>query len=396
MTAAELTEIQHRLKQYLRQDDIESVLRELNALLLPNVRAFNDVIQLESRYQNARREYYVKGVLKYKNEYENTLNHIREGLFVVIDALKTEHCRASQNDDPLLQALRELRIDPDKARQPVYLVNCDRTDAGSAYRKRRRLHPDAPFHFYLVQACSHQMPHSFTERLLWEEITRTEADPDARFYLKSNATQSLEIPPLPTVDLDAEATLDEFKRDFGRRHSEFFSRDFSHAAFGYAVDELNWDAETEPAVREMEKWLKSLAGAQRRYIAFFLVVYIENLHHPERLKAPQKALIDTLATLAADGQDPVFTHLGLRWPDTAEAEDMPEVLLPPVPREEIKKWLHRISLYGQADNADLILDLFDEFVRQKAPNRYRDNHLYDMREVQKLQELVCRTALQPA
>ncbi len=395
MTTAELADFQHRLKQLIRNDDLESAFQELEARLLPNTGVSNDLAHLRGRYKNARREYYVKGILKYKNEYENSVNHIREGLFEVIDALRPDQMRPPPNNDPLLQALRELRIDPDKARQPVYRVNCDRTDAGSAYRTTRRLRIDAPFHFFLVQACPHQMPHSFTERLIWEEITRVDADPDARFYLKPGSAQSLEIPTLPTVDLDAEATVDEFKRDFSRRHNQFFAGDYSHAAFGYAIDELSWDAETEPAVLEMEQWLKTLAGSQRRYFAFFLVVYIENLHHPERLQARQKTLIDTLARLTAETQDHAFTHLGLRWPAPAP-EAGPEPLLPPVPRDEIKKWLHRIALYGQADNADTILDLFDDFARQKAPARYRDNNLYDMREVQTLQEMVCRTALETA
>ena len=398
MPSASLRDIQYDLKKRLSEGGIESVLQEMEQRLNRHRTAMvNDLTLLISKYNDAKKQFTVHGTIEYKGEFETVSNKTRQGLLFLIDSLTEADLRPPDDSSPLMPALRALPIDRDKALMPVSLVNCDRTDAGKTYRGARREKINDPFHFFLVKACPLQMPHSFAERMIWEEVQKLDGDPDAHFYFKPNGPERILIQALPVEDGDAEATLDAIKSGFSNTHSDFFQKNFSHAAFGFALHEKNWDDDALPeCLPALLDWLRELSGKSRRLFAFFFVVYIENFDRPDRL-TPRQVLIRQKLAAFAQHAGKAVTSISLKQPDetpgeSAEITGTSPALLQPVTADEVEKWLHRISQYGHAPNAPQILTLFDQFVAEKYPDRHQKGGPYDMRNVQELQKMICTIA----
>ncbi len=88
-------------------------------------------------------------------------------------------------------------------------------------------------------------------------------------------------------------------------------------------------------------WLRGLAAEKRGKYQLFVVFYLENLHHPERLTETQQKKAAAFAALAE--QHPEWITLLTE--------------LPEVPAEEVEKWLHKVSRNGFAPEAPEVLGL---------------------------------------
>lgn len=396
-----LRDTQYELKKCLAEQGVEFVLDELERRLRRSrTSIFNDLALLKAKYLNAKKAFVIQGTIEYRGEFDIVANRTREGLLVLIDALTEADLRPPDEDIPLIQALRRLPIDLDKATEPLYLVNCDRVDAKKTYSSARRQKIGAPLQFFLVQACPEQMPHSFAERLIREEVKKLESDPDAQVYFKPNGPERILIQGLTVESGGAEETLDTFKSDFSRAHADFFRSNYSHAAFAFALHETNWDDSLPECLDEILAWQRNLCGKSRRLFAFFLVVYIKNFDKPEALTSRQVAIREQLEAFARRTGDMV-TAISLKIPgeepgESARTPAQPIALLHPVPQDEVEKWLHRIAQDGHAPNYREILDQFDRYIEETNPARYRKNGPYDMRDVQELQKMVRQVAQEQA
>ena len=402
MTSSFLRDTQQELKKCLSVQGTEFALDELERCLRSDRTAiFNDLAMLKAKYNDANRKFAVQGTIKFSDEFEIVANRTRQGLLQLIDSLTEADLRPPNDSSPLMIALRALNFDCDKALRPVSLVNCDRIEAKKTYNGARRQKIGNPFHFFLVQACDLQMPHGFAERLIWEEVQKLDSDPDAQFYFKPNGPERILIQALPVTDADADETLHAFKSEFSRTHSDFFQRNFSHAAFGCALHETNWDDCLPDCLTALLQWLGELCGKNRHFFAFFFVVYIKNFDQPERLTERQKTIRRTLSAFAKQHKH-IITNISLKQPDDTQPDESVAddstwpALLHSVPAEEVEKWLHSIAQYGQAPNASQILTLFDQYVATKNPDRYQKNGPYDMRDVQELQKMIRKVAHEQA
>ncbi|MBC7774304.1 MAG: hypothetical protein H7246_02615 [Phycisphaerae bacterium] len=391
MSAFDFLDFKKRLKQQLASDEMEQLFLELDETLLSSRPAFNTYAQMKGAYSKAKREYYQFGTIEYKGEFEMVTNRIRRGLSDFIDELKPADLRPPEDFDPLFQKLSALELDLDRATQPIAMVNCDRTDARKLFRNA--LNPpeglpnppkpksNLPLHFCIVTACPLQMPPSFAERLVLEESNRNAADPDASFYFKQREGKRPHIPALP-VEIDAEESLDQFKMDFTSSFSDFAQGKFSYqqAAFCFGIHESNWTSFMPEYLEGILLWLQKMALSKEQKLHFFLVVYFENQHLPEKIKPEQDDKLVQLQAFAKKFDDCVTTISAL----------------PEVPKTEIEKWLHRMSHGGFSDQAEAVLEQFAETVQKTASQRYRAGIDYDMKDVETMQTMLYKIANQKA
>ena len=373
MTANTLQDIQINLKKHLG-DGIAICIDELWRWLNPASRLCNDLLQLQRRFSDAKKDF-EKGTIDYRTEYEKVRNQVHDGLSTLIDSLRIEDLRMLKSG-PLFDALKALDVDEDKASRPVYLVNCNRTDPRKSYKKSARELRNPPLQFCLVKACPHQMPQSFVERLLLEELERHDDDPDANFYFKRRDEIRPLVKGLP-VDDDPDDAFAKFKREFKQHFSDYANSrsTFSKAAFAFALHESGWNPELPNYLDLILEWHAAEARQhQNHQILFFLVLYLPSIHE---LPAPDDhRLVKALEPLRKKYPGNTISITGL----------------PPVPRAEVEAWLQEVAKAGVAQNAAFVLDAFDAYVRETAPNRYKPN-LYDMLDVEFLQQAVQRLTL---
>jgi hypothetical protein len=120
MTSNTLQDIQLNLKKRLGEG-IAICIDELWRWLNPSSKLCNDLIQLQRRFNDAKKDF-EKGTIDYRNEYEKVRNQVHEGISTLIDSLRLEDLRILKSG-PLFDALLKMDVDEDLASRPVYLVN---------------------------------------------------------------------------------------------------------------------------------------------------------------------------------------------------------------------------------------------------------------------------------
>lgn len=389
MPALDLPDIQKRLKQHLANDEMELLFDGLKEVLLISRPAYNTYAQMKSVYSNAKRAFYQYQTIEYEGEFNKVTNRTRQGVLIFIDELQTADLRPPEEFDPLFLKLKTLELDFDRATQPLSMVNCDRSDARKVFREA--LNPpdenpappkaNIPLHFCVVTACPLQMPPSFAERLVLEEFDRNGATPDTNFYFREREGRRPLIPALP-VEGDAAESLDQFKIDFSRYFSDFAQGKvvYQQAAFCFGIHESNWTAFLPKYLEGILLWLQKMATDREQKIQFFLAVYFDNQHLAEKFTPAQAAKLDQLQAFAE------------KFPDCVT----PISALPVVPVEEARKWMHRMSHGGYSDQTEAVLVQFGETVKTTAAERYRDGSDYDMKDIETMQEMLHRIAIQKA
>lgn len=394
MPASFLRETQYILEARLSEGVLEAAFPEFEQRLRRGRPAHESFLKLKSAYLVAKKPF-SEGIIGFA-EFEKTANRTRGGLFDLVKELTEAGLLPPDEDSPLLQELRKANIAPDKAQEPLFVVNCDRSDAKKMYTKARREKIADPFQLFLIKACPLQMPQSFAERLIREEVKKLESDPDAQVYFKSNGPERVLIQPLSVEPDDADETLAFFKTEFARTHTDFFQKNYTHAAFAFALHEKNWDGSLPEFLLKKLAWLGEHCGKSRRLFACYLVVYIDNFDRLDARTPRQQAICRELETFAQNAANKV-TLLSLKLPEAPPPETAsPAALLHPVPQDQVERWLHGVARDGIAENCSKILAEFDRHVREKYPDRYLPNGPYAMRDVQELQQLARRAALEQA
>ncbi|MBL7803676.1 MAG: hypothetical protein JNL02_08080 [Saprospiraceae bacterium] len=348
---------------------------------LANGPRYNQLIVLKARYKESKSQFY-GGKIDYRGEFEQVANQVRDGLLDLIDALQPADLRPPEDFEKFFKSLQTLVYDLDRASQPLFQVNCDRSPATRAFRNAMREKRAQPLHLTLVLACPFQSPNSFAERLILEEIDRLDADADARPYFRRREEDNRVKLQLIPVDIDENDSFDAFRREFGRAHTDFLQskQQYTHACFAFALHEKNWEDFLPEYLAAAAGWLRGLAAENKGKYQFFVVFYIENLHHPERLTEAQK---DKMTAFAA---------LSEQYPDwiTLLTE------LPEVPADEVEKWLHKVSRDGFSPAAPEVLNQLAQSVEHNAPQRFHGPEQFDMFDVEKMQAAVYRIARQTA
>lgn len=376
-----LREIQYILKQMLVDSGgLDLAFDDLSGRLLNSSR-YNQLVGLKARYKEAKSQFH-GGKIDYRNEFEQVANQVRDGLLDLLDALQAADLRPPEEFEDFFNSLQTIAYDLDRATQPLFQVNCDRTPATRAFRTALREKRAQPLHLTLVLACPFQAPNSFAERLIFEEMDRLEADPDVKPYFKRREEDKRIRMQLLPVEIDEDDSFDAFRREFGRAHTDVVQnkQQYSHACFAFALHEKNWEDFLPEYLIAAATWLRGLATEKRGKYQMFVVFYLENLHRPERLTEAQQEKAAAFAALAE--QHPEWITLLTE--------------LPEVPAEEVEKWLHKVSRNGFAPEAPEVLTQLARSVERNAAQRYHGPEEFDMFDVEKMQAAVYRIAQQEA
>lgn len=376
-----LREIQYILKQMLADSGgLDLAFDDLPGRLLNGAR-YNQLVGLKARYKEAKSQFH-GGKIDYRNEFEQVTNQVRDGLLDLLDALQPADLRPPEAFEDFFNSLQTIAYDLDRATQPLFQVNCDRTPATRAFRSALREKRAQPLNLTLVLACPFQAPNSFAERLILEEMDRLEADPDVKPYFKRREEDKRIKMQLLPVEIDEDDSFDAFRREFGRAHTDFAQnkQQYSHACFAFALHEKNWEDFLPEYLIAAATWLRGLAAEKRGKYQLFVVFYLENLHHPERLTETQQKKAAAFAALAE--QHPEWITLLTE--------------LPEVPAEEVEKWLHKVSRNGFAPEAPEVLTQLARSVERNAAQRYHGPEEFDMFDVEKMQSAVYQIAQQEA
>lgn len=378
MSARPLSEFQKNIRQHLETDDVEGAIRVLKARLAAPER-LDQLTMLSNRFFTAKSTFAIKGIIgekEYLLEHRNVVN----GLLELSTALVLSDLLPPEDQDPLFQFLQGLKLDAEKAGSSIFRVNCNRTAAFNAFNRSARERSDAALNFFIIQACTEQMPQSLAERAVLHTVERFDNDADTALHFRKIDDNRLYIPVLPVQEGDPVESLRQFKASFNRDYSHLRQNTApgSRLALACQLPERLWDDSTAEYLENLLDWLENTARQEKSQYLFFLVVHVKGLHTPENLQKRQ-------LWIKAQMDDLTGRHAGRVLP------------LPPLPvveRADVEKWFSKVLLDEQNDATfNRLFDLFADFIATFDPTASRYDQ-FDMRYVEKLQDMVYRIALQ--
>lgn len=294
-------------------------------------------------------------------------------------------------DNALAQLARKLPVDI--LLTPLFLVNCDRSEAvrsfwrvfdDSAAQNRR-------FHFYFLPCCPTQQPEGFAERIV-HELVEDELDNDhATLDHRRRSCQGEErllTEPLP-LGRNVDVSKKKFKKYFAERFgldSEQVFEDYlrtglpalpwKYVVTAFRIVDEDWD---DALLRPYLQWLMdtfSATGPDVPNFIFFFIVEIKHAHRdgPSN-RAAREVMEGIKALVAARGKDPADGPA-----DAALIKP-----LPPVPDEDLEKWMDGLSRTIRNNHKQQVIKLLAAQLAGDEEKQYEKERKFNMERIEDFQ-----------
>ncbi len=380
-----LRELKETAKSHIGRSDFESVFDLLSRRLNSAREAFNQLIQLSSRYNRVSDDDLVKGVVSRENatlEY----NQIAQALLSLINGLREDDLGDGGDlEDPLDAEARNISVDV--LITPLFLVNCDRRKPVRLFWRafNQYLEQKRHFQFYFLPSCPSQQPESFAERTVQELLEKELDKVNEAFDFRRRADERLLIEPLPLGINEAgcqKAFKKYFTERFGLANSGVSFEDYirsglpklpwQYVATAFKITPDDWDDEiTGPYI----EWIMdtfSQTGPDIPTFIFFFVVSVKNAHRADvPLRGSTREALDGVRKLAE------------KRPEEATLIEP----LPPVPADDLEDWLEKLGSVPQ-EQKQRIISLMAARLSGDEEAWFRQNNEFNMERIEQFQEKV--------
>lgn len=405
--------------KHLLIEGFKSIFDELDQQLLSGTEAENQYFQIRARYSDLEKKI-MSGTISHQDA-EISRNQIRNSLLNFLVSLKETdlkggvksqetHMKATilsmenQLDDINEKMYKLIGIDTEEGESMlkniikdninieetlglIHLVNCDRVEVKDSFWDAydEKVDNEIPFQFYFFAGCPTQMPHSFSERMIYE-IMNEELDneEDAIHRIIDQDNGRIKIEELPE-GRKLDRSQKEFKKYFSKRFS--FQQDVSfddylntglprleyeYVTFVFETSEKKWRKDTAEYLEWMINSFNATHDDLPNFI-FFFVIRMDGVHRENNINEKQKNIIDSIQNLVTKYQKTTFFK-----PFT------------PVLEKDIEEWLYEIGERSPT-NKQIVMDAFVKGLYDKdgrKAKQYEDHQLLDMDDVQKLQKII--------
>jgi hypothetical protein len=315
---------------------------------------------------------------KMENEIAELENDIQE----IKKTLSSKFNFHNQEGSTILEEkIRQLNIEDELG--ILHLVNCNRKTMIGKFWEEFDEKENEHFQFYFISACNTQMPHSFSERMIYEIIIEElEEEEEAIHVHRHTESSRIKIYDLPS-GRKIERSQKEFIKFFGKyfkfKETEDFdtflktgipNMEYEYVAIVFEVVETEW----KDYYQEYFQWIIEKFTATHDAVPkflFFFVTYLEGLHDNPQSKAPITNVFSQIAE-----NNLTATHLSP---------------LQPVKLIDVKDWIRKIG----ERNPVKIQEVIDTLTKGLNPEKRKllqDKQLLNMADMERLQELVYKIA----
>jgi hypothetical protein len=397
----------------------KKIFAELDTQLLSGTEAENQYLQIKGRF-NGLEQSIILGTIMHQDA-EILRNQIRNGLMAFLSALEENDIKGGIKSQKTLLQTNFLSIENqmeeinDKIHQLIgvntpqgetllkevikanvqieedlgliHLVNCDRATVKESFWNAfdEKVDNELPFQFYFFVGCPTQMPHSFSERMIYEIIDSELDDEESAIHRVIDQDNGrIKIEDLPQ-GRKLERSQKEFKKYFSKRF-EFQQEDsfdkylefglprleYEYISFVFEMGEAKWKKDTAAYI----DWIVNSFNTNKKELPtfiFFFNIRLDYVHDEDNRTPKHQSILDELNVIVNKYAKATFFNP-----------------LSPIHEKDVKDWLHEIGERSPT-NQDIILDafvkgLYDKDGRKKK--QYQDKKLLDMDDVQRLQKII--------
>lgn len=375
-------------KDLLSSPRKERIFDELDANIIPNRLAHQEYLILKSRYENMKADNR-RGFIT-PEEFDAERNRWVANALDFLDGLQDGDIKGEEfsQSDYFVYGIRDIihtHMDIKEDLGLVHLVNCNRREAKDAFwdafdeKTERRI----PFQFYFVIGDPYQMPHSFSERMVYEIIHSELDDEDTAIHLVlEQDTGRVRVEDLPE-GRKLSRHQDAFKKYFSRRFAFQQDTDFDaylktglprleyeYVTFVFQTSDRNW---TRDHAAYLEWLMSSFEDTQAEMPTFVFLFVLRMQGMSMGLSPNQQKIMDEVAQLCNAHEK--ATHLPP---------------LPPVEEDDLLNWLYDIGV-DSPNKQRILVDAFVKGIPRTDSRRlqqYLEHKLLDMDDIQHLQEII--------
>lgn len=397
----------------------KKIFDELDKQLLSGTEAEIQYLQLKSRY-NQLQQKGIEGTILYQDE-EVSLNQIRSSLILFIENLEDSDIKGdvksqetilktnilsmenqmeeindkihqligvnTPNGETLLKEVIKANVQIEEDLGLIHLVNCNRANVKESFWNAfdKKLDNNFPFQFYFFVGCPTQMPHSFSERMIYEIIDSELDDEESAIHRVIDQDNGrIKIEDLPQ-GRKLERSQREFKKYFSKRfelqQEDSFDKyletglprlEYEYISFVFEMGEARWKKDTA----EYLDWIISSFNTNKKELPtfiFFFNIRLGYVHDKDGRSAKHQKILDELNVIVNKYEKATFF-----------------TPLAPIHERDVKDWLHEIGERSPT-NQDIILDAFVKGLYDKDGRKrkqYQEKKLLDMDDVQRLQKII--------
>lgn len=283
----------------------------------------------------------------------------------------------------LYKAIEALNIDDEEDISLLHLVNCNRTEKRKLFWKSFD-NLDTAFQYYFLCGCPSEMPHSFSERMIYEILEEEVEEDESLHCLRYPLTNRIKFEDLP-FGRNLRKSQKRFKQYVQKRFSftnaqtfESFIEtgvpkiEYDYISVVFEVHQSHWDDH----LKEYINWMMNTFVCPHEEVPkflFFFIFYLEDVHKPEALNAQKRLQIETLKGLAEHPSSALFTPF------------------PSVPVSDLRDWLRRIGERNY-NKVEVLLDQLKHCLKKDEQRLLEESKLLRMKDVEEVQRMVYEIA----
>lgn len=313
---------------------------------------------------------------------ENEIVELESDIEALKKNLSAKYNLHSQEGATILEdKVRQLNIEEDLG--IVHLVNCNREQMKDRFWDEFDKKEKEHFQFYFISACPTQMPHSFSERMIYELIIEELEDDDGAIHVRRHEDSSrIRFFDLP-LGRKLERSQQEFKKFFGKyfqfKETETLdsflktglpTMDYEYVTIVFEIIESKWKDFFADYLQWIIDSFSVTHDAVPKFL-FFFVTTIEGLHDN---MAAKESMTNAYKDLV--GKNPTAAHLSP---------------LQPVKISDLKDWLRDV---GERDpnHVQEIIDTLAKGLPPAQKELLKDKQLINMANIERLQKVVFKIA----
>lgn len=297
----------------------------------------------------------------------------------------------SEGKSLLAETVRGLNIDENEEIGLLHLVNCNRSEVAELFwdtfdEKTDPEDDSSPEHFlyYFVASCTTEMPHSFSERMIYELIVEELEDAEEAVHCVRRSDHRIQMEDLP-LGRKEKHSVKAFKK-YVQDRFEFASTESFETFIKTGVPRLPYDYVTvvfelherkwKDFLPKYLKWMMDTFETSHEEVPtflFFFVFYIDDLHESGRSGVDSKGIVPALKQLAQSRKASLLAPLQ------------------PVPKADLQAWLLDIG-ERNPNKVEVVIEQLVKSLRPEERELFAQKELLHMKDIEEVQRLVYEIA----
>jgi hypothetical protein len=340
----------------------------------------NQLHLLTERINRLRAAHALETDVSVKMKYEIDIAQAEEERRIAEEKIRQAYNLNTSTGQSILEQALEEFLDIGEHLGPLYLVNCDRRERSedfwdyfNDFRKQSK-----HFQFYFITACETQMPHSFSERMIYELREEEDLNSDDRAILIDADGDRVKMEKLP-MGQTLEKSQELFKIYLSNRLESEEKDLFDEkglpqigAAYVATIFFIPDDLWEKRFLSDYLAWiLRSFTKTreQQATFLFYFAFFVDGIH--ESISEKQQKLLDMLEKLVSE-------HAG-----TCIIKNFL-----PVTQKDLDRWLRDLQKNPDPEERENLIHAFQKSLNTIKQERFRRDGLIDMTSVMHFQKLI--------